>query len=329
MKNDSTPKEICKVCAHLPTLLLFLLSLSFGCKGQDQPNRTQEYTPFPALSPKGLMRGFHLGHQNVNNNYVYYSDGQQFTDSMALKTLYYDKSPYIPKGISEHNNYESYDFMLFSLEDLTLAQKKQAFGDMFAGNRAFQDSLKTAAFCTQMATPFPVHNGFIVCYRFVLYSGSLRGDYGKEQLSVTTYQWYNSKFEKGKSLDLPHSTTKHTITKDKKYALIETCISRFGDGESSLPKDAWLIDLEHAKLLGKVPVSSDAHGYFEFKYDDKKNIYYAYVSILDKPTGDIRNFELIVFDPVDATFYTKELSVDSINSMHDEKTYGLPVPEWN
>lgn len=81
--------------------------------------------------------------------------------------------------------------------------------------------------------------------------------------------------------------------------------------------------------MGKVPVSSDTHGYFEFKYDDKKNIYYAYVSILDKPIGDIRNFELIVFDPVDATFYTKELSVDSINSMHDEKTYGLPVPDWN
>lgn len=221
MKNYSTPKEICKVCAPLPTLLLFLLSLSFGCRGQDQPNRTQEYTPFPALSPKGLVRGFHLGYQNVNNNYVYYSDGQQFTDSMALKTLYYDKSPYIPKGISEHNNYESYDFMLFSLEDLNWAQKKQAFGDMFAGNRAFQDSLKTAAFCTQMAVATPVRNDFIVIYTFVLYAGNLwRDGFGKEQMSVTTYQWYNSKFEKERSLTLPHAPLDHVITKDGKYILL-------------------------------------------------------------------------------------------------------------
>lgn len=330
MKNYSTPKEICKVCAHLPTLLLFLLSLSFGCKGQDQPNRTQEYTPFPALSPKGLMRGFHLGHQNTNNNYVYYSDGQQFTDSMALKTLYYDKSPYIPKGISEHNNYESYDFMLFSLEDLTLAQKKQAFGDTFVGNRAFQDSLKTAAFCTQMAIATPAPSDLIVTYTFVLYGGSLRYDSGYELVSETTYQWYDSKFEKRKSLTLPHALEGQWITKDGKYMLIETCIARFGDSEISLPGDIWLMDLQNARLLGKLPVSPGKHWGFNFKYYDKKNIYYTYLIFPEGYDGErIKFMELIVFDSSNGAFYSKILDMDVIDKIYNKETGELPVPDWN
>jgi hypothetical protein len=312
------------------TLLLFLLALSFGCRGQDKPNPTQAHTPQAAPPPKAPVQGFHFGYQNINTEYVYYSDGQQFTDSIALKTLYYDKAPYIPKGIPGHNNYEPYGFVLYSLEDLTWAQKKQAFGDMFAGNRAFQDSLKTAAFCTQSAIATPAPGGLIVRYSFVLYGGSLRYDSGYELLSETTYQWYNSKFGKGKSLTLPHALEGQMITKDGKYMLIKTCIARFGDSEISLPGDIWLMDVQNARLLGKLPVSSGRHWGFNFKYDDKKNIYYTYLIFTDKYDDQTRKFmELIVFDPSDGTFYSKILDMDVIDKIYNKETGELPVPEWS
>jgi hypothetical protein len=329
MKNYSTPKEICKVCAHLPTLLLFSFTLFFGCREQEPPSRTQSNPSLTAPSPKALVQGFHFGYNNYNTDHIYYSDGQQFTDSMALKTLYYDKAPYIPKGIPEHKNSQNYSAVLYPLEDLTWAQKKQAFSHMFRGNKAFHDSLKTAAFCTQMATATPVPNGLIVSYTFVLFRGSSRDAYGEEQIAETTYQWYNSKFEKKKSIVLPHAVMNEFVTRDKKYMVIESCNARYGD-IISVAEDAWLIDLQNILLLGKIPVTSDVHEYFEFKHDDQKNIYYSYLNVLDK-RGDetIKYKELIVFDPSDGTVYSKILDIHSIKNTYNQETGELPVPDWN
>jgi hypothetical protein len=315
------------------TLMLFLLTLSFGCRGQDKPNRTQSNTPLAAPPPKGPAQGFHFVDNIYNNtDYVCYSDGQQFTDSIALKTLYYDKAPYIPKGIPEYKNSRNYSAVLYPLEDLTWTQKKQAFGHMFAGNKAFQDSLKTAAFCTHMASATPVPNGLIVSYTFVLFRGSMRdvyGTYGEEQLSETTYQWYNSKFEKEKSIVSPHALLNQFVTKEKRYMVIESCDSRYGD-IGSVAEDVWLIDIQNTLLLGKIPVTSNLHEYFEFKYDDKKNIYYSYLNVLDKRSDEtIKYKELIVFDPSDCTVYSKILDIYKVQNMYNKETREMPVPDWN